>query len=241
MSGSAGRPRRRRWSPLPRPRFSDSPRLPGVSAGWQRLVVSLTALAMVSLFPVSAWWRRWPQRLPYRAPARFIIEQLAAGIVLASAVLIVARVLRDRITPASLARWQFPVLPLDPSALLDLSSLLVVQIAVFWAAGATVALLASRWKLAWRHAIGWAALALWIAPTIALAAAPALAPPRAGGGTRRGRRGRGLRPLRDHDSTRVSAHDAGHAADPRLRGARRAGRGRLSARQPRRPIAPSAR
>ena len=150
--------------------------LAGVSAGWQRLVVSLTALAMVSLFPVSAWWRRWPQRLPYRAPARFIIEQLAAGIVLASAVLIVARVLRDRITPSSLARWQFPVLPLDPSALLDLSSLLVVQIAVFWAAGATVALLASRWKLAWRHAIGWAALALWIAPTIALAAAPALAP-----------------------------------------------------------------
>jgi signal transduction histidine kinase len=151
--------------------------LVGLSAGWWRLLTSLAALALVAIFPVSAWWRRWAQRVPQRAPVRFLLEQLAAGTVFAAAVLLVVRVLRDRITPASLERWQFPLLPVDPPALRDLSSLLITQIAVFWAAGTTVAILASRWKLTWRHAIGWAALALWIAPTIAVVAAPAVAPP----------------------------------------------------------------
>ena len=151
-------------------------RLLNLSAGWTRLIVSLAGLTAVALFPVSAWWRRWPQRVPQRAPVSFLLEHLAGGTFLAGAMLLLIRVLRGRITPASLERWQFPLLPIDPPALLDLSSLLIVEVAVFWAAGSVVAVLASRWKLTWRHAIGWAALALWIAPTIAVLSGPVVAP-----------------------------------------------------------------
>jgi signal transduction histidine kinase len=151
-------------------------RLVGVSPIWPRIASALAALAVVSLFPVSAWWRRWRRHVPERAPIRFLLEQLGAGVLLAAAVGLIILLLNQRITPTSLEKWEFPLLPIDLPALLDLGSLLVAQIAAFWAAGATVAVIAARWKLSWRHEIGWAAAALWIAPSVAVFAVPALAP-----------------------------------------------------------------
>jgi len=151
-------------------------RLVGASPIWPRIVSALAALAVVSLFPVSAWWRRWRRHVPERAPVRFLLEQLGAGVLLAAAVGLIILLLNQRITPTSLEKWEFPLLPIDLPALLDLGSLLVAQIAAFWAAGATVAVIAARWKLSWRHEIGWAAAALWISPSVAVFAVPALAP-----------------------------------------------------------------
>ncbi len=148
----------------------------GLSPVWRRLIAALTALALVSLLGIAAWWRRWRRRTPEGAPARFILEQLAGGVLLAAALYLVLELLRDRITPTSLARLQLPLLPVDLAAVLDLASLLIAQIAVLWAAAATVAILAARWTLNWRHPIGWAAVALWVAPAAALFGPPALAP-----------------------------------------------------------------
>ena len=115
----------------------------------------------------------WGRRLPQRQPAQFFVEQLLAGFVAAAALYVLVQVLRGRITAAAIDRWQFPLFPIDPDALLYLSGLLVAQLALCWTAAAAIAVAALRWRVTWRRpGTGLLAMVLWTAPSLALAVIP---------------------------------------------------------------------
>ncbi len=131
-------------------------------------VPSLAALALMSLFPGSWWWRRQPRQDIEAAPVRFIAEQLVAGVVLAGALVGMATEFGRRISAQSLDRWQFPLFPFAPISLVSLAGLILLQLSLFWSAAAILALACNRWRLTWRHlpsAI--AAAALWLVPIAA--------------------------------------------------------------------------
>ncbi|HEY7474368.1 MAG TPA: hypothetical protein VH679_05115, partial [Vicinamibacterales bacterium] len=136
-------------------------------------ILALGALGLAATLPVSAWGRSWGRRLAQREPARFFVEQLIAGLVAAVAVYGLVQVLRGRITATAIDRWQFPLFPIDPEALLYLSGLLVVQLALCWTAAAVIGLAALRWRVAWRRpGTGLVAMVLWTAPSLALGVLP---------------------------------------------------------------------
>jgi signal transduction histidine kinase len=148
-------------------------RLAGAPPAVVSAIVSLGALALAALWPVSAWGRSWGRRLPQREPVRFVVEQLLAGAIAAATLFALVLMLRARITSEAIDRWQFPLFPIDVEALLYLSALLVVQIALCWTAAAVLALAALRWRVTWRRpGHGFLAMVLWIAPAFALAALP---------------------------------------------------------------------
>jgi len=148
----------------------------GAAAPWLRAVTALTGLALAALIPVSAWWRRWPRKIPDRAPVAFVVEQLLAGAAAVGALWVILRMLRDRINPTSIEKWQLPILPVERTAMVDLIALLLSQMALAWAVAGMVAVLAARWQLSWRHASGWLAAALWCAPAIVWIAVPSAVP-----------------------------------------------------------------
>jgi signal transduction histidine kinase len=137
------------------------------------LVVSAAgALALIALGPVSWWWRR-PHRLrPRQAPARFVVEQALAGIIVAADLWAIAVLVRHRITPQTLSQWQLPLFRLPADDLLALSGLFLAELAVYWTAAALLAVMAGRWRLTVRRA-GQAlvAVAIWTAPTVLLTSA----------------------------------------------------------------------
>jgi signal transduction histidine kinase len=130
---------------------------------------ALTALAVLGLvvaLPVSWWWRRGRRRHPQREGARWVAEQTAAGLVTAALLLAVAEALRARLDPSHLDQWQFPLFPLDANGLVYLSGVLIVQLAGSWAVASVLGVMASRWRLDWRHpGRAAAAVLLWLSPT----------------------------------------------------------------------------
>ena len=136
-------------------------------------IVGFGALGLAALLPVAAWGRSWGRRVPNREPARFAAEQLLAGVFAAATLFVLIRLLRGRVTAEAIDRWLFPLFPIDPQALLYLSSMLVVQLALCWTAAAVVAVAALRWRITWRRpGTGLLAMVLWIAPALALAVLP---------------------------------------------------------------------
>ena len=137
-------------------------------------IVGFGALGLAALLPGAAWGRSWGRRVPNQEPLRFAAEQLLAGVSAAAALFVLIRLLRERVTAEAIDRWQFPLFPIDPQALLYLSSMLVVQLALCWTAAAVVAVAALRWRITWRRpGTGLLAMVLWIAPALALAVLPA--------------------------------------------------------------------
>ena len=151
----------------------------GAPSGALYALTALTTLGVAVQLVVSRWW--WPGRRPFPAerPVRFTLEQLGGGVVLAAAILGMARVFESRIAPATLGTWQFPLLPIQASNLLYLTGLLLIQLAAGWTAAAVLAMLAERWRITWKQP-GPAAIAavLWALPatlvTIAAGVPPAI-------------------------------------------------------------------
>jgi signal transduction histidine kinase len=136
-------------------------------------IVGLGALGLAALVPIPAWGRSWGRRLPQREPVRFVVEQLVAGAIAAATLLGLIAMLRARITAEAIDKWQFPLFPIDPQALLYLGALLVAQLALCWTAAAVLALAALRWRVTWRRpGHGFLAMLLWTAPAFALAVLP---------------------------------------------------------------------
>ena len=136
-------------------------------------IVALGALGLAALLPVSAWGRSWQRRIPRREPGRFIVEQLLAGAIAAGAIYALIQILRARITAAAIDKWQFPLFPIDLEALLYLSGILVIQLALCWVAAAVLSIAALRWRVTWRRpGTGLLAMVLWIVPVLALALIP---------------------------------------------------------------------
>ncbi len=136
--------------------------------GVSQLIGSFAALGLATLLPVAWWWRQ-PARASRRAAVvRFAAEHLLTGLGVAALLLVSSWVLRDRIT-ASLDRWQAPLFPLDPSGLLYLAGLMLLQIAIYWAAATWLAAMAIRWRVSWRQPdAAVPAMGLWLAPIVVL-------------------------------------------------------------------------
>ncbi len=133
------------------------------------LITALAALALMTLFPGSWWWRRHARRNPSDARATFVFEQLLAGVVMAAALFALSLVFRQRILAPSLDRWQFQIFPIELVSVVSLTSLIVMQLAVFWTAATVLAFAAGRWRLTWRQpGAALFAAALWIVPTAVL-------------------------------------------------------------------------
>jgi HAMP domain-containing protein len=148
-------------------------RLAGAPPALVSAIVGFGALGLAALLPVSAWGRSWGRRLPRLEPVRFVVEQLAAGALASAALFGLVQLLRARITADAIDQWQFPLFPVDAAALLYLSAILVVQLALCWTAAAVLALAAVRWRVTWRRpGHGFVAMVLWTAPALALAALP---------------------------------------------------------------------
>ena len=143
-------------------------RLVNAPAGLAPGVEGLAALALVALLPMSWWWRR-PHRLrPGRAPVQFVAEQIIVGLPVAACLWLTARLLRDRITPATLSQWQQPLFPFELSGSLYLAGLFLAELALYWTLAMLLAAMAGRWRLSERHLpLGLAAGVLWLTPTIA--------------------------------------------------------------------------
>ncbi len=143
--------------------------LVGAPAPLSSLIDALAALALMAIFPGAWWWRRASRYHSEQRMARFVIEQLLAGVFTAGALLLLVRVFRDRIGAQSLDRWQFPLFPLEPVSLAALAALILIQLAVFWTASTVLALIAGRWRLSWRRpGLALLALALWLSPALVL-------------------------------------------------------------------------
>jgi signal transduction histidine kinase len=141
--------------------------LTGASPTYAHAIVGFAALAVVSLLPASLWWRGWRRRRPQRAPARFVLEQIATGIGVAGCAWLISELLRRGITPSTLPEWQRPLFPLRLEAMAYLAGLLVAELALFWTAALFLALMAGRWRLRIRQA-PWllTACVLWFAPAV---------------------------------------------------------------------------
>jgi signal transduction histidine kinase len=138
----------------------------GAPSGAVYALIALTALGLTVQLVVSRWWSPGHRVFPEERPVRFALEHLGAGLVLAAALVVMARVFESRIAPETLATWQYPLVPLEASNLLYLTGLLLIQLAIGWTAAAVIAMLAERWRISWKQP-GRAALAavLWVVPT----------------------------------------------------------------------------
>jgi signal transduction histidine kinase len=135
--------------------------------------IGLGAAAIVVIVPVSWWWRRLERRHAARTPARFVLEQAAAGVGLAALVVALAHTIGGKVDAAHLNAWQFPIFPIDTDGLLYLSGLLLLQISVYGAAVSLLATMAARWRLDWRHpGRALAAAGLWLVPLGTAATVP---------------------------------------------------------------------
>jgi signal transduction histidine kinase len=141
------------------------------------VITALAVLALVTLMPVSWWWRRRTRRAPTAPRWQFGLEHLGVGVILAASVMALRALLESRITPASLQQWELPLFPVDLAALMYLAGVFVAQVAVCWAVAAVMAIIAARWRLSWRRPLrSLPAVALWLTPTLVVAASPAWFP-----------------------------------------------------------------
>ena len=133
--------------------------------GIEHGAIGITALGLAFLLPVSWWWRSGRRRFASRAPARFVAEQMAAGVAFAGLLWSLSRVIEARLSSASLDRWRSPLFPFALDNILSLAGVLLMLTALCWTAASILAWAASRWRLNWRPAgSGSAALTLWLLP-----------------------------------------------------------------------------
>jgi len=107
----------------------------------------LLAVGLAALGPVSWWLRRRPRRDPASAPARFVIEQIAAGLIAGACLIALLVFFHWRLNAAPFDQWQFPLFPLRLPSLLGLAGVLLVAAAGVWAAAASLAISAERWRV----------------------------------------------------------------------------------------------
>jgi signal transduction histidine kinase len=142
------------------------------------LVVACVCWALAALLPSAVWWQRDDRQSPRTRAARFVLEQIAAGLILAVAVEGVARLTRALIAPSMLDEGQSVLFPFDPDGLISLGTLLIAEVAVTWTIAPLLAAIALRWRLPRERVAAALAAALWLLPTLAwlgLGAAPASA------------------------------------------------------------------
>ena len=132
----------------------------GLGRAWLLAVQALVALGVVVALPASAFWRRGRRLLARRFVVRFVLEQLFGGAVILATVA-VSVWLSSHITSDTVVRWQLPLVPASGEALAELGTLLIVQIAVFWAGASALAIVARRWRLTLTSGRGWTAALLW--------------------------------------------------------------------------------
>ncbi|MFO7303608.1 MAG: ATP-binding protein [Acidobacteriota bacterium] len=127
-------------------------------------VLAIGGLAILTRVAAWLWWRVEAARRPEtKRTVRFVVEQLAGGLILAGALELIARLLERWITLPVLDRGPFVLFPVSPSHTLSVGLILLVETAVAWAAGTALALLAIRWRVPGTlRATG--ALVCWIAP-----------------------------------------------------------------------------
>ncbi|MFI5177029.1 MAG: ATP-binding protein [Vicinamibacterales bacterium] len=133
------------------------------------LITALAAIGLVALFPGSWWWRRLTRLETARVPVQFVAEHVLAGVLSAGTLLLLTVIFRQRIVVPSLDRWQYPLFPIDAGNLMSLASLILFQLALYWAVATLLAVMAGRWRVSW-HYPGPALLAaaLWLLPTVVM-------------------------------------------------------------------------
>ncbi len=135
------------------------------------VLAGLTGLALAGLTAGGWWWRPLRRHPLGSAPVWFVLEHVAAGLLVASTPWLLSGVLRGRITGASIEVWQFPLFPFHAGAFFYLVGVLLTQIALCWTSACTLGVMADRWRLgpARMGPVLFAAL-LWILPTVVLVA-----------------------------------------------------------------------
>ncbi|HUL73907.1 MAG TPA: ATP-binding protein [Vicinamibacterales bacterium] len=133
------------------------------------LITALAAIGLVALLPGAWWWRRLARRDAARTPVMFVAEHLLAGLVAAGTLTLLTFVFRQRVVVPSLDRWQYPLFPIDANNLMSLASLILFQLALYWAVATLLAVVAGRWRVSWRRpGTALLAVALWLLPTVAV-------------------------------------------------------------------------
>ncbi len=130
------------------------------------LVIACVCWALAALVPSALWWRRDARQRPQAHAARFVLEQSAAGVILAVAVEGLARLTRALIAPSMLDEGQSVLFPFDPEGLLSLGTLLVAEIAATWTITSLLAAVALRWRLPRNGRASALAAGLWLLPTL---------------------------------------------------------------------------
>ena len=170
------------WSALGVVLLGTAAALLAVAAGWLGAPSSagpcLAAAATLGAVVILAggwWWRRHPRRRPDHQPTAFAVEQIGAGAALAATVAANVHLLAWRITPASLQTWQSALFPFDVAGVLDVVSVLLLQLALAWTGASLVAVAAARWRLPSSRGATVAAVVCWLAPTAAATLVPSAA------------------------------------------------------------------
>jgi signal transduction histidine kinase len=145
----------------------------GLPDVWVHLARAIAGLAIVAAIPGSAWWLRLRRPSRRDAIVRWMAEHLAGGLVLAAGLAAMAWLWRDRIDPTALEKWQLPVLASDVVSVAAIAAVLLAQVAIAWAIGGVLGVLAARWRMHWRSPSGWLAVLLWMVP---LTLIPVLSP-----------------------------------------------------------------
>jgi signal transduction histidine kinase len=138
-------------------------------AGVTGTAVAATLVRLVARLRVAS---RHGRRPPSRAPAMFVLQHVACGVVIAVMFAAFERFLQTAVDPASADVRHFSLNPWDAPRIVTLIAIVLCHAAVLWAgAMACVASLAS-WRLPRRvGGMHVAVLGLWILPAAALAAA----------------------------------------------------------------------
>jgi len=157
-----------------------------VAAQWSRpplaalvLLGGGAAAALAALFAAPAAQLRVclrPRRPAVRvAPARFVLFQLLAGAALAAAIVAFERVLFAVVDPAAVDLRHFSLYPWSLTRLLLLCGVFACHAAALWVGVLVLVAALSPWRVA-RRAVGdrLIAAALWLAPSIVVAAAAAV-------------------------------------------------------------------
>ena len=129
------------------------------------VLVAATALA-VAIVPGGWWWHAGRRAVPSAAPVRFVLEHLAAGVLIAVSIAGTAALVARRIQPDRLSSWSSAIFPLDLPGLLEIWTLLLLVLAVSWGTAAVLGGVAARWRLTIRRLATWAAILLWTLPLL---------------------------------------------------------------------------
>ncbi|HVW06065.1 MAG TPA: HAMP domain-containing sensor histidine kinase [Vicinamibacterales bacterium] len=142
-------------------------RIANLDADATGVIVASVCWALAALLPSALWWQRDGRQRPRAHPARFVIEQIAAGVLLAVTVEGLARLTRALIAPSMLDEGQSVLFPFDLDGLLSLGTLLVTEVAATWTIASLLAATALRWRLPRDRGAAALAAVLWLLPAIA--------------------------------------------------------------------------